>query len=313
MLARTFCTDAILHAITTSTGLNLLMLKNPHGGGIEWNGEYSDGHSSWSPALQKEVDRLTQTKLGTQPADDGSFWMSARDFAKWFSDIGCCNAWPEGSTLCAAEMELAARVSSGGPPGFGLFQYNPAVEIRSALPQTVHISLSQRDIRGKSDVWPLLFLYSQEQGEPPAKLMTLDHRTCGVDVKLRPRKPLKLVVSAWKPGYCGLVWFSVTSQKRLDLQRVSAVSPEPQDADNMALINESPTCYMTKRAVDFSSSHYITDHGFVFKEAFQSYEQARAPTCSNCGNPCVGDIIRSKRTGNEFCSMECAQGSSSKK
>jgi hypothetical protein len=70
---------------------------------------------------------------------------------------------------------------------------------------------------------------------------------------------------------------------------------------------------MTKRAVDFSSSHYITDHGFVFKEAFQSYEQARAPTCSNCGNPCVGDIIRSKRTGNEFCSMECAQGSSSKK
>ena len=162
-------------------------------------------------------------------------------------------------------------------------------------------------------VWPLLFLYSEEEDGRPTKLMTLDHRTCGVDVKLRPRKPLKLIVSAWKPGYCGVVWVSVTSQKRLDLHRTTNITPEPADADGMAPIDESPTCYMTKKPVDLTRSHYITEHGFVFKEAYRDYEQMNAPKCSRCGKPCVNDIIRSKRTGKEFCSMECAQGSSSKK
>ena len=127
---------------------------------------------------------------------------------------------------CAAEMKLAAGQSSGGPPGFGLFQYNPVVEIRSALPQTVLVSLSQSDIRGTgTNVWPLILLYLQEEGKAPAKIIALSQRTEAVELKLRPRKPVKLITTAWKPGYEGMAFVSVTSQKALSLERESMAAP----------------------------------------------------------------------------------------
>jgi hypothetical protein len=306
---------ALLHAITTSKGLKLLMLKNPHGGGIEWNGAYSDGHSSWNSALQKEVDKLTRSKLGTKPRDDGSFWMSADDFKAYFAEIGACSPWGHGSTLCAAEMKLAAGQSSGGPPGFGLFQYNPVVEIRSALPQTVLVSLSQSDIRGTgTNVWPLILLYLQEEGKAPAKIIALSQRTEAVELKLRPRKPVKLITTAWKPGYEGMAFVSVTSQKALSLERESMAAPPAKgsaEAKAMARIDEPPTCYMTKKPIDYSQPHYITTHGFVFKDAHAEYEQMSATKCARCGKACVGSSIRNKKTGQEFCRMECAQAGAS--
>ena len=290
------------------------MLKNPHGGGIEWNGAYSDGHKTWTKPLQQEVDRLTRTKLGTMPRDDGSFWMSAEDFAKWFADIGCCNPWGHGSTLCAAEMKLEPKKSSGGPVGFDLFQYNPVVGIESGKKTTVHVSIQQRDLRGTgTDTWPLFFLYSQEEGKPPVNLITLDHRTEAVELDLPARKPVKLIATAWKPGYEGTVWISVTSQAVLDLERVAPQKPGPAQMQKMAKIDEPPTCYITKQPVDFSEAHFITDHGFVFKEAIDVYSQESSSKCGHCGKACSEQVVKNPRTGEEFCSMECAKASSGPK
>ena len=302
---------AVLHAVKTSGGKRLLMLKNPHGGGIEWNGDYSDGHSSWTKMLQQEVDRKTHTKLGTKPRDDGSFWMSAEDFTKWFADIGACNPWGHGSTLCAAEMKLEPKKSSGGPVGFELMQYNPVVEVVSAKKTTVHVSIQQSDIRGTgTDTWPLFFLYSQEEGQPPEQIITLDHRTEAVELDLPARKPVKLIATAWKPGHEGTVWISVTSQGLLDLERVAPVKPGPAEMKKMAKINEPPTCYVTKKPVDFAEAHFITDHGFVFKEAIAEYEQESSSKCGQCGKACVGQVVKNPRTGQKFCSMDCAKASS---
>eukprot|EP01052_Picozoa_sp_SAG31_P030950 SAG31_NODE_3226_length_4519_cov_1.834163_2_plen_281_part_00 len=70
---------AILHAVTTKAGAKLLMLKNPWGS-YEWRGKYADDDvESWTPALKSEVDKLTNTTLGSQPREDGSFWMQVSD------------------------------------------------------------------------------------------------------------------------------------------------------------------------------------------------------------------------------------------
>lgn len=70
---------AILHAITTKAGVKLLMLKNPWGS-YEWRGKYADDDAeSWTPSLKSEVDKLTNTTLGSQPREDGSFWMQVSD------------------------------------------------------------------------------------------------------------------------------------------------------------------------------------------------------------------------------------------
>ncbi len=62
-------------------------MRNPWGKG-EWNGAWSDKSSKWTPKLKKEVGFV-------EDADDGSFWMEARDFVKKFSEIGVCKVHEE--------------------------------------------------------------------------------------------------------------------------------------------------------------------------------------------------------------------------
>ena len=65
-----------------STGDRLIKIRNPWGKG-EWNGDWSDKSKKWTPALKKEVGF-------TDAAEDGIFWMEAKDFVKKFSEIGVC-------------------------------------------------------------------------------------------------------------------------------------------------------------------------------------------------------------------------------
>ena len=302
---------SVLYAITLANGLNLVLAKNPWGS-VEWNGEYCDGHKCWTPKLKREVDKLTRTTLGTKPLDDGSFWMKAEDFQAWFGHIGSCNPWQRGSSLQAVELKLAPRRSSGGPPGFSsTFRYNPAVEIKCPMATTVWLSVQQRDIRGTSqEIWPYIMLYTQEAGESPKHVLGLDHRSEGFEVKLNPRKPLKLVATGWKPGYEGEVWITVAAQHKCSVEKVEADRPSAEDAGLMAKISEDPSCYISGRPADFSKPHFVTDHGFVFKECYPEYEKRNAVQCAHCGKPCIGESIMSKNTGLEFCSMDCAKAHS---
>jgi len=57
-------------------GLKLVKCRNPWGQ-HEWNGDWSDKSSLWTPELKK--------KLNYVDADDGSFWMTFDDFKKCYS------------------------------------------------------------------------------------------------------------------------------------------------------------------------------------------------------------------------------------
>lgn len=53
---------SLLTLRTTSTGVNLVKLRNPWGRG-EWNGEWSDESKLWTPALRKELVLCKQERL----------------------------------------------------------------------------------------------------------------------------------------------------------------------------------------------------------------------------------------------------------
>lgn len=59
----------------------LLKIRNPWGG-TEWKGDWSDSSSLWTPELKKE--------LGWEDKDDGSFWMSFKDFSHYFFGVTIC-------------------------------------------------------------------------------------------------------------------------------------------------------------------------------------------------------------------------------
>ena len=154
------------------TGLRLVQLKNPWGS-FEWCGEYSDDSPLWTKKLKQEVNRAVQKRVrqlstgsagdtsprasaATEVKDDGAFWMSWTDFAKYFEDVSTCDPWLHGKTRYSVASSWEPGVSAGGPVGFETFGCNPsfALEISSAEGDTeqtevnVTFSLTQSDIRG---------------------------------------------------------------------------------------------------------------------------------------------------------------------
>jgi hypothetical protein len=82
---------SILAAIRISPlsghSVRLVLLRNPWGSALQWNGNWSDGSDLWknSPEVQRQVSSLTGT-TGTK-RHDGMFWMSWEDFERIFSLI----------------------------------------------------------------------------------------------------------------------------------------------------------------------------------------------------------------------------------
>ena len=62
----------------------LIRIRNPWGQETEWNGPWSDG----APLEEKQ-------RLGIHFEHDGEFWMSLKDFMKYFNQFEICNLSPD--------------------------------------------------------------------------------------------------------------------------------------------------------------------------------------------------------------------------
>ncbi len=63
-------------------GLKLMKIRNPWGGGFEWNGDFGDHSKLWTPELKKKVEYVK--------ADDGIFYMTFNDFLKYYPYTFVC-------------------------------------------------------------------------------------------------------------------------------------------------------------------------------------------------------------------------------
>eukprot|EP00727_Mastigamoeba_balamuthi_P002136 m51a1_g1192 putative calpain family cysteine protease (507) ;mRNA; f:426295-429631 len=69
---------SVLRAHRTSNGTCILQVRNPWGK-VEWNGAYSDKDPNWTPELKQELEWSN--------SDDGTFWMPAEDFVKYYDQV----------------------------------------------------------------------------------------------------------------------------------------------------------------------------------------------------------------------------------
>jgi len=60
----------------------LLKIRNPWGGGFEWNGDFGDKSNKWTKEIKQ--------KVNFQDADDGIFYMTFQDFLKYFPYTFVC-------------------------------------------------------------------------------------------------------------------------------------------------------------------------------------------------------------------------------
>lgn len=68
----------------------LVRIRNPWGNEAEWNGAWSDGSAEWRYVPDEE-----KAYLGINFEDDGEFWMSYKDFIKYFDQLEICNLSPD--------------------------------------------------------------------------------------------------------------------------------------------------------------------------------------------------------------------------
>ena len=57
----------------------------------EWEGAYSDNHSSWTESLMQQINPVF--------GDDGTFWMCYEDFTKFFKSLNVCKVRPDDEAL----------------------------------------------------------------------------------------------------------------------------------------------------------------------------------------------------------------------
>ncbi|XP_044730408.1 calpain-B-like isoform X3 [Chrysoperla carnea] len=80
----------------------LIRLRNPWGNEAEWNGPWSDKSPEW-----RFIPEHVKEELGLTFDDDGEFWMSYKDFQKFFDRLEICNLSPD--SLTEEDVELGKK------------------------------------------------------------------------------------------------------------------------------------------------------------------------------------------------------------
>jgi calpain-15 len=115
--------------VTGSDGRDarIVQVRNPWGSG-EWLGDWSDESTLWTEAAKKKAKMVV--------ADDGTFWMSFDDFAKFFSMV-FVSTYMDGYAFNSSKLPIL----KDGNFGFYLIQMN----VPAAGEYT--IAISQKDRR----------------------------------------------------------------------------------------------------------------------------------------------------------------------
>ncbi|XP_053684454.1 calpain-B-like isoform X2 [Sabethes cyaneus] len=153
---------------STSGKIPLIRLRNPWGNEAEWNGAWSDQSPEWRfiPDEQKE-------ELGLSFDVDGEFWMSYRDFIRYFDRTEICNLSPDSLSeeqanrgklrweMSTFEGEWAMGSTAGGCRNYlQTFWHNPQYVVHLEDPDedddegkcTVIIALMQKNRRSRRNM-----------------------------------------------------------------------------------------------------------------------------------------------------------------
>ncbi|KAM9787393.1 calpain-1 catalytic subunit-like isoform 1-T1 [Syngnathus typhle] len=83
-----YTVTGVRQVMSGGQAVNLVRLLNPWGRG-EWNGDWSDGSPLWQTVSPQE------RSLSLSVVDNGEFWMSLRDFCRFYCDLDICCMCPD--------------------------------------------------------------------------------------------------------------------------------------------------------------------------------------------------------------------------
>ena len=126
---------SIITVLKTKEGVQLLKIRNPWGQ-FEWNGDFSDGHKTWTKEIVSQVRPVFDQ-------NDGSFWMSFKDFTKNFKLLNVCKVGDYPEIRVKGEFYKDLDQTVNGNLVHSRFVYEIEIEQK----QTINFSIHQEDIR----------------------------------------------------------------------------------------------------------------------------------------------------------------------
>lgn len=152
----------------TAGKIQMLRLRNPWGNEAEWNGPFSDQSAEW-----RYIPEHVKQSVGLTFDQDGEFWMSYRDWVKYFDRVELCNLSPDSLSdeqiqkgkkkwdMSVFEGEWTSGVTAGGCRNFlDTFWRNPQYVITLTDPDeddedglcTIIIGLMQKNRRSRRNI-----------------------------------------------------------------------------------------------------------------------------------------------------------------
>lgn len=135
----------------------LIRIRNPWGNEAEWNGAWSDRSAEWQfiPDEEKE-------NLGLTFEADGEFWMSYKDFGRYWDQVEICNLSPDSLDddykvkweVASFSASWRSEETAGGCRNFiDSFASNPQFII------TLEVEICQQSLSYKKSALKISFAY----------------------------------------------------------------------------------------------------------------------------------------------------------
>ncbi|KAH3759519.1 calpain-1 catalytic subunit [Pelomyxa schiedti] len=209
-------TYTLIYATSVTRGdkkTNLIKIRNPWGQ-REWTGKWSDGSPLWTPEIKEQLHQVD--------ADDGTFWIRVKDFARWFTKLYICRLYSE---KCVDPHyhyifrdEWKGETAGGCPNNPTTWYKNPQFGIQSDddQPMLCFVVLSQEDLRigtGKDDGKTIgLNIFEAKVPARPIAPATRKTRVFQSDpftndrdetakFEIKPRVPYIVIPSTFDPGH----------------------------------------------------------------------------------------------------------------
>ena len=106
--------------------IQLLRLRNPHGDGSEWKGDWSDQCEQWN-----KISNSMKKTIGLDKSSDGEFYICIQDFVKYFGRVELLHLTPmrmlinekklsQKFTMISIYGKWQRGVSDGGTANYGI-------------------------------------------------------------------------------------------------------------------------------------------------------------------------------------------------
>jgi calpain len=298
-----FCNHAygVLQAKNIKGVARLVQIRNPWGGGIEWNGRWSDNdHTNWSRVSAEVRQRLGISSNPTDP--DGTWWMDIKDFWANFHIIETCRPIPR------LPNWVTHRVSStwnedtgkGGQPHLNP-QFHLSIE---PWPQgekvTVVVNLGQVSKRVTNDqlgIAPMAVSGVEEVGKRVIKtsknrVLDVSSYTCGRFMTCEFEAnvsdfPLAIIAGVFGEGVASL------ANKHEEIDFDLTVSTKDVSS-HLTVVSDAelPKCCVCQEILTLPWSEHSTEgegsSDIIHSACNFQYKINKAPGCTVCGEAVIG-------------------------